>query len=114
MSELMQGFADFLAFRSLVTPGALVAFYYLGAILMPLAAWGMARRLRRHLPSVAAMLDEGMMAAWSAMPPSQRLQLGLLFLGCFLCMELIWRMMFEFMLTYFQIYEALLKMAPAP
>jgi hypothetical protein len=34
-----------------------------------------------------------------------------MFLACFLCMEVVWRMLFEFLMAYLQMREALLKIA---
>jgi len=39
MSSVAQTLRDFLSFQTFVSPYALIGFYYLGALVMPLATW---------------------------------------------------------------------------
>jgi len=99
---------DFLAFRSFVSPLALPVFYYLGAVAMPLLAWILAARLGRRYALVAqtAQTLRGLMAALTR--PRDRWRVVALTAGLFLFLELLWRMMFEFLIAYLQIRDALL------
>jgi hypothetical protein len=88
---------DFLTFQSFITPKVLTLFYYIGAVLMPLLGWSMMRWLKhRYFPDFI---------------PPKRFYLYLIALLCFLCMELFWRMMFEFLIAYFDMHDALMRMS---
>ena len=88
----MHTLADFLTFRTFVTPSVLLGVYYLGAVGMPLFFLYLLRgeafrRIRERLRS-----------AW-------QWRLGILVM--FLAGELAWRIFIEFFVAYFQIRAAL-------
>jgi hypothetical protein len=88
---------DFLTFRIFVAPSILTFIYYLGAVVMPLAAWSVSWWLKhRYFPDYKL--------------PKQ-IYLYIVFLFCFLCMELFWRVMFEFLIAYFDMHDALMQMS---
>ena len=88
---------DFLTFQTFITPSILLIFYYIGAVVMPAFGWFMMRWLKhRYLPDYKV---------------PKRIYLYTLFLLCFLCMELFWRMMFEVMIAYFDMHDALMRMS---
>ena len=88
---------DFLSFRTFITPSLLLAAYYFGAVVMPLAGWGMAQWLKRRYRIYFTS--------------SKRYYFYALATVCFLCMEMLWRVMFEFMIAYFDMHDALMKMS---
>ncbi len=98
---------DFFAFRTFVSPWALIVFYYLGAAVMPAAAWGAALWFVRRYAGAAEALERGRKKVWDVLTPRQRA--GLIFAAVFgfFMMELFWRMMFEFLIAYLQIRDAL-------
>ncbi|MGC8701547.1 MAG: DUF4282 domain-containing protein [Thiomonas sp.] len=102
----MQAVADFFAFRTFVSLDVLRVVYALGAIGMPLMAWGVWLWLGRF-PLWNWMRGTAANAARRVVPPRWRLTGILLFVLCFLCMELMWRMMFEFIIAYLQMRDAL-------
>ncbi len=88
---------DFLMFRSFVTPSFLLIFYYVGAVLMPFLAWLTWLWLKRkYFPETVL--------------PKQ-IYIYTFFLLGFLMMELFWRMMFEIMIAYFDMHDALMKIS---
>lgn len=97
MAELL----DFLSFRSYVSPYALLAFYYLGAVLMPLAMVFFWFWLKRRFPRLDMAQRQVESAGRNYLSPMQRAGLLLACVFCFLLAELFWRMMFEFMIAYF-------------
>jgi hypothetical protein len=102
----MQTLSDFFAFRLFVSLDVLRVVYAVGAIGMPLMAWGMWLWLGRFA------LWKWMRATTAdvsrqVIPKRWRVAGILVFLLCFLCMELIWRMMFEFLIAYLQMHDAL-------
>ena len=87
----------FLSFQSFITPKILIIFYYIGAVLVPFAAWITAGYLkRRYFPDLII---------------PKKIYLYFSILLCFLCMELFWRMIFEVMIAYFDMHDALMRMS---
>lgn len=99
-------FADFFSFRTFVSLDVLRVVYALGAIGMPLMAWGVWLWLDRFL-LWKWMRGTAADATRRVVPKRWRLTGILLFVLCFLCMELMWRMMFEFIIAYLQMRDAL-------
>jgi hypothetical protein len=97
---------EFLTFDRFVTPDALILFYYLGAVAMPFFLWRTRSFLIRKLPFCATM-DVTARSFFSALKPAHRAALVLFFVSLFLGMELMWRMIFETMIGYFQMHDAL-------
>lgn len=101
----LQALGDLLTFRTFVTPSVLVAVYFLGAVSVPVFAWLLARRV------VTALDARG--ERWPASSPGlqagARARTGALAVLLFVALELGWRMLFEFLLAYFQIREALVR-----
>ncbi len=88
---------DFLAFRAFITPSLLIVIYYFGAAVIPLLSWFAMRWLkRRYFPEFVL---------------PKRFYIYTLFLLCFLCMEIFWRMIFEVMIAYFDMHDALMNMS---
>lgn len=107
---------DFLTLRFLVTPYIILAVYWLGALMVPLIAsllslW-VIKKLKQH-PVVSNTLNGINQAATELIPHSGGLKwlfwCSVIFL--FLILELFWRMLFEFLIVYYHIHEALLKIA---
>lgn len=98
---------DLLTFRTLITPALLVLTYYLGAVLIAALVFDLTRRFHRQLvrklredsgkPQAGALLLRARAAAFAV--------------ATFLIGQIGWRMMFEFLLAYFQMHAALLRMS---
>ena len=97
-----------LSFRIFVTPSLLFIGYYSGALGIPLLAAYLLRFARQRAPQlfeIAAAVGEASdryVARWKVV---------LFFSILFLFMELAWRMMFEFVVAYFQMHAALMTLA---
>ncbi|MEA3419827.1 MAG: DUF4282 domain-containing protein [Campylobacterota bacterium] len=88
---------DFLTFRSFVTPAVIIFIYYIGAVVIPLLSWLLIRwGKNRYFPNVIL---------------EYRLYLYAAFAFCFFCMELLWRMMAEFVIAYFDMHDALMRLS---
>ena len=105
----MNALVDFLSFRTLISGPVLVLFYYLGALGMPLAAWWMADRLLRRYAPARDAVDSGRRLFVAMLPTRHRILAVGLFLAAFLFMELLWRMMFEYLIAFMQIRDALVS-----
>jgi len=104
----MQTLLDFLSFKSFISPSILICCYYLGAFGAPLTMLGIVLWARREA-SKQDFVPENY-SLWTRWATHQnQLIVLLMFIGMFICMEIGWRMMFEFMLAYFQMRDALVQ-----
>jgi len=104
--------ADFLLFERMVSIPVLIGFYYLGAVLAPLAAWLLALWLSRRLGRWLDLPRQGRDRLWAQLPLRYRLLVILLALAAFLFMELLWRLLFEYLIAFMQMRDALLAAPP--
>ncbi|HFD32546.1 MAG TPA: DUF4282 domain-containing protein [Gammaproteobacteria bacterium] len=104
----MQGFVDFLSFKTFISPYVLLAFYYIGALGVPIGSWLFALWIKRKYWVVSDAYETGKEVINAYTPVKYRILFFSLFIFCFICMEIFWRMMFEFMLAYLQMRDALM------
>ena len=102
-SELWQTVLAFVRFELFITPSILILIYWLGAVGLPLVAVVFTRKLLRH-PAVPDISD---------LPLWQRRRSLVIALGVtmFVFAELMWRMVIETVLAYFQMRDALIGAA---
>jgi len=99
---------DFLTFNTFITPSLLILMYYVGAVLIPILSWYLAVWIHKnYLSEVSGLVKEEIKRRTTV---KQRLYTIIVFVLCFLCMEIFWRMMFEFFIAYFDMHDALMKM----
>ena len=99
---------DFLTFQIFITPTLLIFIYYIGAVLIPIVSWYLARWIKRsYFSEVSKSIKEEITTRTTA---KQRFIVYAAFIMCFLCMEILWRVMFEFFIAYFDIHDALMKL----
>ncbi len=91
---------DFLTFKTFIAPSVLLVCYYLGAVVMPLLSVIFVRKIAPYFGVLAR-------TAVVQVPVKYRSRLYFMILVAFVCMEIIWRMMFEAMIAYFQMRDAL-------
>jgi len=101
---------DFLTFQTFITPTLLISLYYIGAVLIPLLSWYLARWIKRsYFSEVSENIKKEI---YERTTPKQRFIVLFVFLLCFLCMEIFWRVIFEFFIAYFDMHDALMKLNP--
>ena len=100
---------DFLSFETMISRHALLVFYYLGAVVMPVAAWLAALYLIRRFRSAREIYAKGMGLFTATVPLRWRLLGFIMFAAAFLLMELMWRMMFEYLIAFMQMRDALVN-----
>ncbi len=110
----MEDWINFLTFRSLISPYALLGFYYLGAVIMPLAVWAIWFWLTHRFGWFSQARDEVGVLSDQMLTPKQRDWLLLACLLCFLMMELFWRMLFEFLIAYIHMAEDIQALVRMP
>ena len=98
----------FLTFQTFVTPSLLIVIYYVGAILIPLFSWSLAKFIKkRYFTDISQQMKDTITLQSTS---NQRIMILLFFILCFLCMELFWRIMFEFFIAYFDMHDALTRL----
>ena len=98
---------DFLSFKEFLSIPVLIAFYYLGAIVMPFFIWLLVTWLSHKYPLFANIKQAGKNTLWGVLTTKQKFIFVIVFISAFLFMELFWRVMFEFLIAYIQIRNAL-------
>lgn len=98
---------DFLTFKRFISIDALIAFYYLGAVILPFAAWFLVVWLANKYKVVRSAYELGKETFWHSLTLKQKSWLLLFFLAAFVFAELFWRMLFEFLIAFMQMRDAL-------
>ncbi len=104
---------DFLTFQSFIAPGVLLLAYYFGALAMPLLMWLGRNRLFRRFAWLG-WVERQREQLFNQLSARQRRQVLAAMLLIFFVLEIIWRMMFEAMIGYFQMHDYLRVLSEAP
>ncbi len=100
---------DFLLFKTFITPSLLLLMYYIGAVFIPLFSWYIAMWIKKnYFTKVSGTVKEEIQKRTTV---KQRVTLLLSFIVCFLCMEVFWRVLFEFFIAYFDMHDALMRIS---
>ena len=86
---------NFLTFDSFISIPVLIAFYYIGALMIPALLW--------YKRSWVLKIADALMRTFAI--TTSRLVLGFIIL--FMGFEILWRMMFEMLIGYFKMIEYL-------
>ena len=100
---------DFLGFKSFLSIEALIIFYYIGAVVMPVSMWFLMIWLVQKYELVSVTYQQGKVVLWDSLKTRQKLKLVAAFMIAFLFMELFWRMLFEFLIAYMQMRDAIVQ-----
>ena len=103
---------DFLTFKRFISIEVLIAFYYVGALIMPISLWFFLTWLIRHYNVLHMAYEGGKDRIWNLLSGKQKLKIVAFFTMSFLFLELLWRMLFEFLIAYLQMRDALLQIQP--
>lgn len=99
---------DFFTFKSFISIEALIIFYYIGALILPISLWFVLMWLIHKYNPFNTVYKHGKEIIWKVLDIKQQIKFLLFFLISFLFMQLFWRMLFEFLIAYMQIRNALL------
>jgi len=100
---------DFLTFKTFLSIEALIIFYYIGAIIFPVGIWVLMLWLLKKYDFINEAYLQGKELVWKSLNSGQRIKLAITFIIVFIFMELFWRMLFEFLIAYMQMRDALIK-----
>ena len=84
----MQEILDILTFKTMISKQMLFVFYYFGAILVPFLIYKYTKSIYKPMQNNAP-------------------KLFIIFISMFVFLEILWRMMFEFLIAFLQIRDAL-------
>ena len=99
---------EFLTFQTFITPSLLLLIYCVGAVFIPILSWYLAKWIKNsYFSEISTTIEEDVKID---MTFNQRLIMTIIFFLCFLCMEIVWRVMFEFFIAYFDMHDALMKL----
>lgn len=92
---------DFLTFKSFISPSLLIIFYYIGAIVIPIILFYKKQKLLQNINFLNNIYN----SIKKQLP--NKIKIYLIFFFIFL--EILWRMMFEFLIAYMQIRDSLVN-----
>jgi hypothetical protein len=93
----MQELYDLLSFKTFISPYMLYIFYYMGAVLVPLV-------MLKYSYKIYAFLEIDIN---QIIPKEYKFKVYSISILMFIFLEILWRMMFEFLIAYLQIRDAL-------
>lgn len=99
---------EFLTFQTFITPSLLIIIYFIGAIIIPIVCWYFVHWIK----TVYFSKKDRQSKEYIELPITsrQRFMVFIIFLLSFLSIEILWRMMFEFFIAYFDMHDALMKL----
>jgi hypothetical protein len=101
---------EFLSFKKFISIEILILFYYIGAVIMPAGMVLFGKRLLYKFNIMDAAYKTGKEVVWSSLNGSQKIKALIALLICFILMELFWRMLFEFLIAYLQMRDAMVHL----
>ncbi|HVL00713.1 MAG TPA: DUF4282 domain-containing protein [Dongiaceae bacterium] len=111
----MQWLLDVITLKFFITPYLIVLIYWFGALVVPLVVWLVCRwllgKLREHELTATGLdsFNQGI----DRLPRADQLRgyFWIAFTLGFLFLELLWRLLFEFLIAYFHIHDALIQIS---
>ncbi len=100
---------DFLTFKTFLSINTLIVFYYIGAIVLPVLVWSLSAWILQKYKIIDFVNQHKKRLTGKPFSKSRRVKVILLSIWLFLFMELCWRMLFEFLIAYMQMRDALLS-----
>ena len=93
----MQEITDFLSFKTFISSYMLFVFYYLGAVVVPMIAYIFAKKIYKYPKETIK----------NTLPLDYKIKIAVFSIILYIFMEILWRMMFEFLLAFLQMRDAL-------
>ena len=102
---------EFLIFKRFISIEILITFYYMGAIILPVGLSIFTKYLIKKYELMSEPYSKGKSFLWALLNTKQKLKLIGLFVLFFIFAQLFWRMLFEFLIAFIQMRDALLQAA---
>ncbi len=100
---------DFLTFKAFISTEVLIIFYYLGALILPIGLRFLLTWIVKKYKLLSTTHEDEKELLWQSLSIKQKIKLLAFYIISFLFLELFWRMLFEFLIAYMQIRDALLQ-----
>lgn len=111
----MQWLLDVITLKFFITPYLILLIYWFGAFVVPVAGWLLCWWLLAKLKEneIASAGLDGLGNGIGQLPRSGQFKryFWIAFTLVFLFMELLWRLLFEFLIAYFHIHDALMQLS---
>jgi len=101
---------DFLTFKSFISIDILIFFYYIGAIVIPIALYKSKNYLIINF-KIFDMFNKLLLKLFNLLDAKDKLSIKISLFVLFIFMEIFWRMMFEMIIAYFQMRDYLQSIA---
>lgn len=101
---------DYLIFKRFISIETLITFYYLGAIILPVGLAMFAKYLIKKYELISEPSLKGKDVLWALLNKKQKIKLVGLFVLFFIFAQLLWRMLFEFLIAFIQMRDSLLQL----
>jgi len=101
---------DILKFNSFIAQDVLIFFYYISAVVVPIFLYSIRLYLLKKLPFYK-QLNDSLSTIYKKLTIKRKIEIILLFIVLFIFMELTLRIMFEFMIAYFDIHNYLYQIS---
>lgn len=105
----MANVMDFLSFKTFISTEALIVFYYIGALIAPIVIWEVTRCAIKKYKLFDVVIRNGKEMIWASLEKKRKVKLVIIVVLALLLMEILWRMLFEFLIAYMQIHAALVQ-----
>jgi hypothetical protein len=104
---------DFLSFRVLMSPAVLLVIYYFGAVAVPLLVVIYIKKSFKAIEKDISPVHKSHLRRGIEVSGIGQYRGRIVFYAfvMFVMMEFFWRMMFEFFIAYYQMHNALIKIA---
>jgi len=100
---------EFLTFETFITPTLLIFIYYFGAIVIPVVSWYFVHWIKKVYLSKKDIKNNASIEVH--ITSRQRFIVYAIFFISFLIMEILWRIIFEFFIAYFDMHDALMRLS---
>lgn len=105
----MQTLVAFFSFETFISLEVLTAFYFLGAIVIPVFAFVFAVWLYKRLGRNTELVNTVASELWQQLDLKQKFWLSVAFVIGFIFMQLLWRMLFEFLIAFMQMHQVIVS-----
>ena len=104
----MEAIIDFLRFKSFIALDILPICYIIGAVLAPFGSWLIVQWARKRYSLLDSAIKQSRSYLWNVLGWRNSMIVWILLIVIFTCMEIFWRILFEYLIGYMQMRDALL------
>jgi len=99
---------DLITFKSFISTEVLIILYYICSLMLPLVIWGLVNWLNRKYKLLNIPEEYAEVIKWKSLNAKQKIKFSVFLIVAFVFLELFLRVLFEFLIGYMQMRDALL------